>query len=123
MAITTAKEIFEMARNGRPGMVLPYHVGVCLGEAPEKFSPATHAARLLYNEGLVTLVQRRLQVQGQQRFEYLAIWRHRPSKPSAAPVKKPIGRREKRLVFKFVTETRFDVPGEIARAWDSARST
>jgi hypothetical protein len=102
--------------------VLAYHVGVCLGECPEKFSGATHAARHLYNEGLVTLAQRRLSQQGQRRFEYLAIWRREPRKPRSAPVVRVITRDGKRQHGKFINETRFDVPADIARAWSIAQA-
>ncbi len=118
----SAEDIFEFHRAARPGAALVYHVGVCLGERPERFPSAVHAIRYLYNEGAVTLLQRRAATQGQRRFEYIAKWLFDRRKPSSAPVHRPIGKREKRMQFRWVSETRFDVPAEIRdRARDDER--
>jgi hypothetical protein len=118
----TAEEFYDAARAAVPGSVILYHVGVTLGEAPERFTGATHAARHLWNEGLVTLVQRRLASQGQQRFQYLAIWRRYPRKPSASPVIRIVARNGDAVRRKMFNETRFWVPAEIARAWTMTKA-
>ena len=118
----TAKEVFRVARSAPPGHALVYHVGVCLGERPELFSEATHAVRHLYNEGLVILAQRRKSTGGTLRFEYLAIFRKRRSRPTA-------GSRALRVVtidgrqwsapgdFDARPSGRFDVPYRVRSAW------
>jgi hypothetical protein len=122
LALVTAEEIYKAAKTARPGGVLVYHVGVCLGESPDNFSAATHAVRHLYNEGLVSLAQRRLADQGQRRFEYLAIWRRHRRKPSPAPVVRITARNGRHTQGKYVNETRFDVPSDVARAWLQAQA-